>query len=226
VSGYLLKSARYLAQEALERAILPGDHVVDATAGNGHDTEFLCRLVGESGRVYAFDLQESAIESTRVRLMNAGLLDRATLIHTGHEAMAEHVRAEVSAVVFNLGWLPGGDHTVTTRWETTRTAVEAALGLLKPGGVITICAYPGHDEGERERQELIAYLSALDNRQYNVLEQRFLNAGSGAPECFIVQKIGKGNTDESAPSTGGDRESQEVGNASGGKHKSVENRTP
>ena len=121
--------------------------------------------------------------------MNAGLVDRATLIHAGHEAMAEHVRGEVSAVVFNLGWLPGGDHTITTRWETTRAAVDAALGLLKPGGVITICAYPGHDEGERERQELIAYLSGLDNRQFNVLEQRFLNAGSGAPECFIVQKM-------------------------------------
>ena len=189
MSMYVLKSARYLAQDALERAILAGDHVVDATAGNGHDTEFLCRLVGESGHVFAFDLQGDAIEATRRRLTNAGLLDRATLIHAGHEEMADYVRGEISAVVFNLGWLPGGDHAVTTRWETTRKAVAAAMNLLKEGGIITICAYPGHEEGEREKRELIAYLSTLDNRRFNVLEQRFLNAGPSAPECFIIQKM-------------------------------------
>ena len=189
MSAYILKSARYLAQEILSRVIAPGDTVIDATAGNGHDTEFLCRLVGEGGRVYAFDVQEAAIESTRRRLSAAGLSDRAILIHAGHEHMAERVEREAAAVVFNLGWLPGGDHGVTTRWETTKAAVEAALGLLKAGGVVTVCAYPGHDEGERERQELTAFLGMLDNRKYNVLEQRFLNAGGGAPECFVVQRI-------------------------------------
>jgi len=79
---------------------------------------------------------------------------------------------------------------VTTRWETTRQAVESALNLLLPMGVLVICAYPGHAEGEREKRELTAFLSGLSNREYNVLRQQFLNAGPGAPECFVIQKQG------------------------------------
>ena len=114
--AYELRSARYLAAEALERVIGPGDTAVDATMGNGHDTLTLCRLVGPAGRVYAFDVQRDAVERTRERLRDAGMLDRASLFCLGHECMAEVVKTPVTAVVFNLGWLPGGDHAVTTRW--------------------------------------------------------------------------------------------------------------
>ena len=77
---------------------------------------------------------------------------------------------------------------MTTRWETTRQALEGALKLLRGGGILQVCVYPGHAEGERERKELIRFLSGLDNRTWNVLRQSFLNAGSGAPECLTVQK--------------------------------------
>ncbi|MBQ8074053.1 MAG: class I SAM-dependent methyltransferase [Clostridia bacterium] len=186
--AYELKSARFLARDVLTRAISEGDTVVDATAGNGHDTAFLCEAVGAAGRVYAFDVQPEAIRTTRGRLEEAGLLERAALIQDGHEHMERYVREAPSAIVFNLGWLPGGDHQVTTRWATTERAVRTGLEALRPGGVMVICAYPGHAEGERERQGLTGLLSGLDNRRYNVLEQRFLNAGDGAPECFVIQK--------------------------------------
>ena len=186
--GYELKSARFLAAEVLEKAVAPGETVIDATMGNGHDTLFLCNLVGETGKVYAFDVQEKAMENTGKRLEEAGVLGRARLFCLGHEHMAEEVPPGVSAVVFNLGWLPGGDHGVTTRWETTKTAVSSALSLLKKGGVLVICVYPGHAEGERERQALAAYLSALRPQEFNALRQTFLNAGEGAPECFVIQK--------------------------------------
>ena len=191
--SYELKSARYLAREVILRAVEPGDTVVDATMGNGHDTQMLCETVGPEGRVYAFDVQAQAVEETRNRLRAQGLDGRAELILSGHEHMAEYVKGPVKAVMFNLGWLPGGDHEVTTRWETTRTAVESALDLLAPMGVLVICAYPGHAEGEREKQELAAFLGGLDNRRYNVLHQRFLNAGPGAPECFVIQKQNGGD---------------------------------
>ena len=191
--SYELKSARYLAREVILRAAEPGDTVVDATMGNGHDTQMLCETVGPEGRVWAFDVQAQAVEETRNRLRAQGLEDRAELILSGHEHMAEYVKGPVKAVMFNLGWLPGGDHAVTTRWETTRTAVESALNLLAPMGVLVICAYPGHAEGEREKQELTAFLGSLDNRRYNVLHQRFLNAGPGAPECFVIQKQNGGD---------------------------------
>lgn len=186
--AYELKSARYLASDILRRAVEPGDTVVDATMGNGHDTLFLCELVGEQGKAYAFDVQAQAVENTRKRLAEEGVLDRAALFCLGHEHMAEQVREPVAAAVFNLGWLPGGDHSVTTHWETTRQAVDAALRLLKPRGVLVICAYPGHAEGDRERQALMDMLAALPPQQYNVLWHKFLNAGPGAPECFVVQR--------------------------------------
>ena len=191
--SYELKSARYLAREVILRAVEPGDTVVDATMGNGHDTQMLCETVGPEGRVWAFDVQAQAVEETRNRLRAQGLDGRAELILSGHEHMAEYVQGPVKAGMFNLGWLPGGDHAVTTRWETTRTAVESALDLLAPMGVLVICAYPGHAEGEREKQELTAFLGGLDNRRYNVLHQRFLNAGPGAPECFVIQKQNGGD---------------------------------
>ena len=186
--GYELKSARYLAREVILQAVLPGDTAVDATMGNGHDTLMLCEAVGPEGHVWAFDVQAQALEETKKRLREHGVDGRAELIRAGHEHMAEYVKGPVKAVMFNLGWLPGGDHGVTTRWETTRQAVESALELLAPMGVLVICAYPGHAEGEREKQELAAFLSGLPNRRFNVLRQRFLNAGPGAPECFVIQK--------------------------------------
>ena len=186
--AYELKSARYLAREVLRALIQPGDTAVDATMGNGYDTEILCTLTGETGHVYAFDVQEQALAETRKRLEAGGLLSRAELIRDGHEHMRDHVAGPVRAVVFNLGWLPGGDHGVTTRWETTRAALEAALEMIVPGGAAVICAYPGHGEGLRELLALREFLGALDNRTFNVLEQRFLNAGPGAPECFVIQR--------------------------------------
>lgn len=184
-----LKSARYLAGETLRAAVRPGDRVIDATMGNGHDTQFLCELVGPGGRVYAFDIQEQALARTEERLREAGLADRAELFRVGHENMAERVSGPVSAVVFNLGWLPGGDHRVTTRWETTRAALEAGLELLCPLGVLTVCVYPGHAEGERERGELLSFAAGLSNRRFSVLRQSFPNAGPGAPECLVIQKL-------------------------------------
>ena len=187
--AYEVKSARYLAREAIQRTVLPGDSVIDATMGNGHDTLMLCEAVGPGGRVYAFDIQLQALDETEKRLREHGMADRATLIHAGHERMAEYVKEPVKAVMFNLGWLPGGNHSVTTKWETTRLAVERALTLLSPSGIVVICAYPGHEEGAREERELTAFLSGLSNRQYDVLHQRFLNATSGAPECYVIQRL-------------------------------------
>ena len=183
-----LRSARYLAADVHRSIICEGDTVVDATLGNGHDTAFLAGLVGESGRVIGFDVQQPAVDSAAALLRREGLLERCTLHCMGHEHMAEVVTGPVKAVVFNLGWLPGGDKSVTTRWETTERAVTAALSLLVKGGVCTICAYPGHAAGDEERLRLTDCLSSLRPQEYNVLHQRFLNAGPGAPECFVIQR--------------------------------------
>ncbi len=132
----------------------PGEVAVDATVGNGHDTLFLAQQVGAQGHVYGFDIQEEALARTRRRLEEAGLRDRVTLLQMGHEHMAEAVPAawhgRIGAVMFNLGYLPGGsDRTCITRPQTTVPALEAALRLLRPGGVLTVVAYRGHPGGPK-----------------------------------------------------------------------------
>ena len=129
--AYVLRSARYIAADCLREIVRPGDTVIDATMGNGHDTLMLASLVGQTGRVIGFDVQHQAVESSRKLLEDNGVIDRCTLYETGHEHIAELVKGPVRAAVFNLGWLPGGDKSVTTRWETTRAAVSAALSLVE-----------------------------------------------------------------------------------------------
>lgn len=186
--SYELRSARFLASDVRKLVVQEGDTVIDATLGNGHDTLELARLVGESGHVIGFDIQKEAVEHTRTRLESEGMLDRCSLFQLGHEHMLEKASSPVRYVSFNLGWLPGGDKTITTLWLTTQRALQSALTLLLPLGVCTVCAYPGHLEGDRERSELIRFLSLLRPQDFNVLHQRFLNAGVGSPECFVIQK--------------------------------------
>lgn len=187
--SYELKPARFLARDILAQVVCPGDAVADATMGNGHDTLFLAEKVGPDGHVYAFDIQEKALEATRKLLEEYGMENRVTLFCRSHADLAGTVPDGLSAAVFNLGWLPGGDHSVTTRCESTGKAVLGALKRLKAGGVMTVCVYPGHEEGRLEREMLSELLAGLSNREYNVLRQTFLNAGEGAPECLVVQKL-------------------------------------
>lgn len=185
---YVLRNARCLAADYMIRTIREGDTVVDATMGNGKDTLFLCDLVGGSGHVYAFDVQAEAVERTRERVREAGFEPRTTLLLAGHETMADHVKAPVQAVMFNLGWLPGAEHIVTTRTETTLKAVSAALELIAPGGIVTVCVYPGHEEGTRELKALKEYVSGLSVRTFNVLYHSFVNASSQTPQLFLIQR--------------------------------------
>ncbi|MBE5800572.1 MAG: methyltransferase domain-containing protein [Clostridiales bacterium] len=185
---YVLRNARHLAADYMMRTIREGDTVVDATMGNGKDTLFLCELVGESGHVYAFDVQAEAVERTRERVKEAGFEARTTLLLAGHETMKEYVPSGVRAVMFNLGWLPGAEHAVTTKTDTTLSAVGAALELIAPGGIVTVCVYPGHDEGTRELEALRTYVSGLNVRTFNVLYHSFVNASSQTPQLFLIQK--------------------------------------
>ncbi len=169
------------------RHLAAGDIAVDFTMGNGHDTEFLCRTVGEGGRVYAFDIQEEAIKSTRARLTASDCPDVFTLIHDSHHNIKNYVSEPIKAGMFNLGWLPGGDKSVTTLRETTLPALEACLELLEPDGVVTIAIYPGHREGEAEGELIREYLSTLPRWRICATELRIVNSPS-SPYFFVVEK--------------------------------------
>lgn len=182
------RSARFWAREMIEDAMFEGARVVDATMGNGHDTLWLCELAGTSGQVYAFDVQPEAVQRTAQRLDDAGMADRAMLFCEGHEHMAERVHEPVDVVVFNLGWLPGAEHGVTTRVETTLKAVDAALGILREDGLMTVCIYPGHEEGKRELCALLEWARELDPRRFDVLLKAYLNQPNDPPQMLAVKR--------------------------------------
>lgn len=183
-----LKSARHWAEELLRQAVGPGARIIDGTMGNGYDTLWLAQLAGDEGRVYAFDIQAEAVERTRARLREAGVENRAVLFHAGHERIAELVPEPVDAAVFNLGWLPGTDKALRTRAETTLIAVNAALDKLKEGGLLTICAYPGHEEGRVERDALMDWARALPPQRYDAMIRAYLNQPNDPPVLFAIKK--------------------------------------
>lgn len=174
----------------LEKIIEKGDVVIDATMGNGYDTVYLGNLVGETGKVYAFDVQEEAIKSTRKKVERDDMTSRVELILDGHENLDKYVKENVSCVVFNLGYLPRAKHTVITKPDTTLQAIKKSLDLLKPNGIISIAAYIGHEGGLEEKNHICEYLNSLDQNQYNVLHMEFTNQINNPPQLILVEKKG------------------------------------
>jgi 16S rRNA C1402 N4-methylase RsmH len=181
----ILPFTKYL----LEKTIAEGDVVVDATCGNGNDTVFLSHLVASNGRVFAFDVQKEAIDRADQRLKEARI-ENVNLILDGHENVRKYIDAEISAAIFNLGYLPGGDKRVTTNGDTTWKAVVDLLSLLSVGGIIILVIYHGHEEGKVERDWIEKQVQTLDAGVTSVLRYEFLNK-SNAPYIIAIEKIRK-----------------------------------
>lgn len=171
----------------LQTIIQPGDIVVDATAGLGRDTVFLANCVGPEGQVYAFDIQEEALTATRNLLSEQGLSPWVNLILASHTELGQYVPDLVKVVVFNLGYLPGSDHQVTTQASTTLEAVKAAIKILKSKGIVWLTAYRGHDNG-MESQILIKYFSTLSKKDFSIFQGRYINQGELSPYWIVIQK--------------------------------------
>ncbi|MEZ6127953.1 MAG: FAD-dependent oxidoreductase [Planctomycetaceae bacterium] len=176
------------AQDAVASVLQPGDTVVDATVGNGFDTCFLSRSVGPAGHVFGFDIQQTALDATHRRL-HAEDLHNVTLLHQGHETLRDTLAGtSLSAVMFNLGFLPRSDHHVTTQPATSVLAIEAAIGLLKPGGVLTVVAYRGHSGGPEEFDAVEQCLQTYaDRHQLQRIDSS--PAKPTAPVLFVLRRI-------------------------------------
>ena len=168
-----------------------GDVAVDFTMGNGNDTLFLSKTVGESGKVYAFDIQQEALTSTAAFLEANSAPKNYTLINASHHLVRDYVNEPIKAGMFNLGYLPrSGRKTVTTMRETTMPAVEAAISLLAPDGVLIVAIYPGHEEGRLEGDMLREYFSGLSRFRICASEFRILNSPD-SPYFFLIEKSPK-----------------------------------
>ena len=174
------------AKSFLSGKIKSGDTLVDFTMGNGHDTEYLCSLVPD-GKVYAFDIQDGALESTAKLLEAENAPKNYTLIKASHHLVRDYVKEPFCVGMFNLGWLPGGEKSVTTMHQTTIPAITEAIDLLDSGGGILIAVYPGHPEGEIEGELITELLSGYSRFRFTISCLKIVNSPS-SPFFFLVEK--------------------------------------
>lgn len=180
--------ATELAHLLMRRTLKSGDWALDATVGNGHDTLFLAECVGATGRVYGFDIQAAALTAAKKRV---DVHSQVTLIHAGHETMAEHVPGDcqLAGAMFNLGYLPGASREVMTGAETTIPGLIHALARLRTGGLLTLVIYPGHPGGQQEAATVRSFTQALGN-DFSVTQYARINAARPAPELLAIERTG------------------------------------
>ena len=179
-----MKKPLEMAHDFLAQVITQEDIVVDATMGNGHDTLFLAKLAKQ---VYAFDIQEQALEKTSQRLQEAGLTNVELLLQ-GHETVDQFVR-EVKAAIFNLGYLPSADKSIITQPQTTLEALDKLCHMLVKGGRIAIMIYYGHEGGDLERDAVLNYVSQLSQQEYTATIYRTLNQINNPPFLVMIEKL-------------------------------------
>ena len=190
IEGSLLEQAHDLIVDVLEH----GDTAVDATLGNGHDTLFLTRCVGCSGMVFGFDVQQAAVGNTRKRLDDAGVDNGCyALFCESHADMALHISTKVKAVMFNLGYLPGGDKKMITQAHSTVAALSAAIESLSCGGILTVMCYPGHDGGADEADLVTNFVNQLDEDDWRVTQYSRAEARVLTPYLWAILDVSKKN---------------------------------
>lgn len=178
-----------LVHEYLTANLKPGGFCIDATAGRGRDCAFLCSLVGEKGKVIAMDIQQDAVDSTNALLKESGYSDFAHAVLDSHANMASYAEADsVDCITFNFGWLPGGNHGIFTRAESSIAAIKSGLELLKTGGIMTLCIYYGRDCGYEERDALLEYIKTIDFKRYTVIMSQFVNRPNDPPIPVFITK--------------------------------------
>ena len=166
----------------------PSMVVCDCTCGNGHDTLLLSNLVGEDGRVYGFDIQDLAINNTRERLSKFGKYDNLFLFKESHEKIDECIEEPLDLIIYNLGYLPGGDKTIKTTESSSLNSISKSLKKLKANGILLVTCYTGHEGGLEEQLEVKKLFENLEQKQYNVIEFKFLNQKNNPPILYGVEK--------------------------------------
>jgi len=180
------------AHNLIKEVLHAGAIAIDATVGNGHDTLFLLEQVSLSGQVFGFDIQQAAIESTQEKCRQTPNPECLTLIHASHADMADriptHHHGNISVIMFNLGYLPGGDKTIITCTDSTIIALQSASQLLSNQGIITIMAYPGHSGGDLETAQVKNWCEHLDDKHFNIRIIYSSENKASAPRLFVIQK--------------------------------------
>lgn len=187
----MLEKAVAFSHKLLKNTVKMGDTVIDATIGKGNDTIFLASLVGKTGHVIGFDIQEEAIVLTEQKCANNGVSSYVSLHQVSHEQADTYVMAnvELGGIIYNLGYLPGSDKSITTLRESTVRSIHKLLPRLKVGSLMILVVYSGHSKGVEEKEGVLDYVENLDQTYYSVLRYGFINQKNNPPFVIAIEKI-------------------------------------
>jgi SAM-dependent methyltransferase len=168
-----------IAQNIILNYVQNFDAAIDATLGNGYDTNFLSK---HFKKVYSFDIQKNSIENYKIKQEK-----NTILINESHENLQNFIDDKVDCIMYNLGFLPGGDKAITTKSHSTIKSLENALSILNPGGIISIAIYTGHSEGMKEHDAIMKFISGFSKKDYGTMLHSFMNRDN-APKLLIIEK--------------------------------------
>lgn len=188
-----LSGALYMAHQLLLPVLAQAAVIVDATAGNGKDTLFLARNAQPRAQIWAFDIQQQAIEATRNLLMQQRISASIHYVLDSHSNLDYYLNQPIDIIMYNLGYLPGGDHAVTTQASTTLIAMKKSLALLSKRGLMMVVVYPGHPAGREEYEVLSAFFSNLRQQQFTVACWNIVNQVHNPPILYVVEKKEEGS---------------------------------
>lgn len=185
------KNAVTMAHQLIRPLIPQAQVIVDMTCGNGHDTVFLAETMSDDAVLYAFDIQEAAIRATKERVHKAGLQERHIIYEQGsHDELLANVQASPDIIVFNLGYLPSGDHSIYTKREITVKAVKICLNKIAENGIIMIAAYPGTPAGADEAAAVHSLLQGVPQKEFDISMWQPVNQIHCPPLLYMIQKRG------------------------------------
>lgn len=184
----VLNNTVSITKAYIKEYLKQGQVVLDATVGNGKDTVLMADMVGDSGKVYGFDIQEIAIKNTGKLLTENNLKERVILIKDSHENLSKYISCKLDFIIYNLGYLPNGDKDIITKASSTIKSINSSLDLLNNNGLLLINSYIGHNGGLEENIQIENLLKCLDQRYFNVLKHSFINQKNNPPILYIVEK--------------------------------------
>lgn len=187
----MLKGIIPYAHQLLKTTVNKGDNVIDATCGNGNDTLLLASLVGDTGHVYAFDIQDQAITTT-TNLLKQHHYENVSVIKDSHANLKKYLAADhikqIGGAIFNLGYLPRSDKQVITKSSSTLPAIKQILDYLQKGRLLILVVYHGHEGGDTEKNDILAFMKQLDQKQYSVATYQFINQRNCPPFVIAIEK--------------------------------------
>lgn len=193
-----------MAQNMWREVVESGDVCIDATCGNGHDSAFIAQLLdltSGQGQLYCMDVQEVALRNTKARILEKVILtdddqfnNSVHLFQRNHRTFPEEIKENsVKLIVYNLGYLPGGDKNITTRKTDTLQSIIIAITLLKTGGLLSILCYRKHSiEAMEESIEIEKVLSELDPGSFRSFSHAPINWPL-APLLITTYKLPRSN---------------------------------